>query len=56
MGVFIWSMGTPDCKDIKIAMGEVHVGFWDLVGVGIAPVSKITAIKLNTRPKTLIFM
>ena len=24
MGLFIRSMGTPVCKDIKIAMGEVH--------------------------------
>ena len=23
MGVFIWSMSSPDCKDIKIAMEEV---------------------------------
>jgi hypothetical protein len=24
MGVFIWSMGSPNCKDIKIAIEEVH--------------------------------
>ena len=26
MGVFIMSMGCPDCKDIEIAMGEVYFG------------------------------
>jgi hypothetical protein len=26
MGVFIWSMGSPNCKDIEIAMGE---GFFE---------------------------
>ena len=29
MGVFISSMGSPDCEDIEIAMGEVYFrGTW----------------------------
>ena len=41
-------MGSPDCKDIKIAVKEVQpqtVVFCDLVEVGIALVKKKTAAK-----------
>ena len=34
MGLFIRSMGTPVCKDIKIAMGEVHFRSIFLGGFG----------------------
>ena len=30
MGVFIRSMGSPDCEDIKIAMEEAHFAVPDL--------------------------